>query len=147
MHDPALLSTAGIQMIPARGGLTSPSLREAGWTAPAGWSAGPGPASALGLCGPAPALTRRCSASVSHFLPWSRVVHCGAPGTAAPTRESGQAIRVKPGASLLSVFAFVNCSLFSASERVAPSPSLSPTAAAPSLDSETESAHGPSEQG
>lgn len=79
---------AGIQMIPAWGGLTSPSPREAAWTAPAECSAGPGPVSALGLCGPVPALTRRCSASVSHFLPWSCVVHCGAPGTAAPTRDS-----------------------------------------------------------
>lgn len=96
MHDPALLATAGIQMIPARGGLTSPSPREAVWTAPAEWSADPGPGSALGSTGPVPALIRRCSASVSHFLPWSGSVHCGASGTAAPTRDSEQVIRVKP---------------------------------------------------
>lgn len=88
-------------MVPARGGLTSPSPREAAWTAPAECSAGPGLASALGLCGPVPALTRHCCASVSHFLPWSYVVHCGASGTSAPTRDSGQVIRIKPGPSLL----------------------------------------------
>lgn len=97
MQDPALSPSAGIQMIPAQGGLTSPSPREAAWTVPAGCSADPGPASALGLRCPVPVLTRRCSASVSHFLPWLRVVHCEAPGTAAPTRDSRLVIRVKRG--------------------------------------------------
>lgn len=89
-------------MIPAAGGLTSPSLREAVWPAPAGCPADPEPAPALGLCAPVPALTRCCSASVSHFRLWSRVAHCGAPGTAAPTRDGGQLIRVKPAPTLCS---------------------------------------------
>lgn len=96
-----LFPSAGIQLIAARGGLTSPSPRGAVWTAPVECSAGPGPASALGSCGPVPELTRRCSASVSHFLPWSRVVHCGAPGTAAPTGDSEQVVRLNPGPSLV----------------------------------------------
>lgn len=77
-------------MISAQVWLTSPSPHEAAWTAPAECSAAPGPASALGSSGPVRATARRWSASVSHFLPWSRAVHCGAPGTAAPTGHSGQ---------------------------------------------------------
>lgn len=57
------------------------------WTDPAADSAGPGPTSALGWCGPAPALTRHSCASASRSPPWSRVAHCEAPCTDAPSGD------------------------------------------------------------